>query len=290
MDKPNQKSTNEEKASDKSFPLYLVSDATGETLHSLAKACCAQFTGAKANEHLFMLIRNDFQLDMVLDAIIKDPGPVLFTLVNSRHRHRLEEFCRHRNIPSLAILDSATELLGNYLGMERSAEPGLQHVMDAEYFARIDALDFAIHHDDGQGAKYLLDAQIIIVGVSRTSKTPTTLYLANRGYKTANVPLIPDQPLPETLFKAKKAFIVALTCDASALVEIRRTRLRLLQQARETSYVDMERVYAEVADALKFYRRQGWPIIDVTRRSIEETAAEILLLYNQRNLEENTEQ
>ena len=267
----------------KNFHMHLVSDATGETIHSLARACAVQFENGQANEHLWMLVRNDYQLDIVLESISRNPGPVLYTLVDERLRKRLEDYCRNRKVPYLSVLDPVTKLLEEYLGQESKARPGRQHKMDEEYFQRIDALDFAIAQDDGQGAEYLRQAEIILVGVSRTSKTPTSLYLANRGIKTANVPMIPDQPLPAVLFDLPEALIIGLTCDPQTLMEIRRSRLKLLNQHRETSYVDLERIYEEVAEAHKLFRRQGWPILDVTRRSIEETAAEILLLYNQRS-------
>lgn len=266
------------------YHLHLVSDSTGETVISVARACLAQFETMKINEHFWNLVRSDRQLSLVLDEIETHRGLVLYTLLDEKLRMRLEAFCAERSLPCLSILDPVFTVLQGFFGVKtHQARPGRQHAMNAAYFNRVEAIDFAIAHDDGQAPERLRMADVILVGVSRTSKTPTCLYLANKGIKAANVPLVPDIPLPDTLFSPDlTALIVALTADSERLVDIRRTRLRSINQRPETDYVDSERVREEVLAARKLYTAQGWPMIDVTRRSIEETAAEILKLWKQR--------
>jgi regulator of PEP synthase PpsR (kinase-PPPase family) len=206
----------------------------------------------------------------------------MFTLVNQKLRGALEETCRNLQIPCVSILDPAIATLSNFLGIASRGKPGLQHAMDAEYFDRIEAMNYNLLHDDGQSAKDINNADVVVVGVSRTSKTPTCIYLANRGVKAANVPFVPGCPLPAELVSATKPLIVGLTKDPSRLVQIRRNRLRALNQEEETDYVDLERVKTEVTAARRVFTQFKWPVIDVTRRSIEEVAAEILLLCDRR--------
>ncbi|HEM46678.1 MAG TPA: kinase/pyrophosphorylase, partial [Alphaproteobacteria bacterium] len=265
------------------FHLHLVSDATGETIHSVARACLAQFEGVEPIEHNWALIRTPGQIDKLLAEVERNPGVVMFTVVNERLRHALLEGCRRLQVPCIAVLDPVIASLGNFLGIKARGQPGRQHIMDAEYFGRIDAMTFALHHDDGQSPQTLTDADIVLVGVSRTSKTPTCIYLANRGIKAANVPIVPGVPLPAELQALRnrpgEPFVVGLTKDPGRLVQVRRHRLHMLSQDANTDYVDLEAVRAEVMHARKLFARQGWPAIDVTRRSIEESAAAILQLY-----------
>lgn len=264
------------------FHLHLVSDATGETIHSVARACVSQFDRVQPAEHFWNLVRTDRQLDLVIEGIRDNPGLVMFTLVNDKLRRKLQDTCRELSVPCIPVLDPLIAALGAYLGLESQSQPGRQHAMDAEYFGRIDAMDYALSHDDGQSSWDLHEADVVLVGVSRTSKTPTCIYLANRGIKAANVPYVPGVPLPPELEQLKRPMVVALTKDAERLVQIRRNRLRLLNQGEETSYTDPEQVRAELTEARRLYSRRGWPVIDVTRRSIEETAAEILMLLARR--------
>jgi regulator of PEP synthase PpsR (kinase-PPPase family) len=169
------------------------------------------------------------------------------------------------------------------LGQQAAARPGRQHQMDDAYFRRVAAIDYTMHHDDGQGAEDWEDADILLIGVSRTSKTPTSIYLANRGYKTANLPLVPTSPPPEQLFRLERPLIVGLTTNPDRLIQVRRNRLLSLAQAPETDYVDTEQVTREVAAARRLCGDHGWPVIDVSRRSIEETAAAIINLINTRD-------
>lgn len=260
----------------------MVSDSTGDTLHMVTRASLVQFDNIEANEHIWNMIRNKDQIQEVLESLRENPGFVLYTIVDQDLRTLLEDGCRELKVPCIPILDSIVNALGTYLDIKTHAAPGRQHVLDADYFGRIDAMHFVLNHDDGQSTRTLEDADVIIVGVSRTSKTPTCIYLANRGLKAANVPIVPGCELPRELMSAKKPLIVGLTNDARQLVQIRRNRLRSLGQDEETDYVDIETVSREIRDAKRLYTREGWPVIDVTRKSIEEVSASILQLYNRR--------
>lgn len=265
------------------YQLHLVSDATGETLTALSRAALSQFEHAKqTDEHRWVFVRSPDQMRRVIAGIEAQPGLVLFTLVDLELRQILQEGCRRLKQPCISVLDPVIAAFVSFFGERARAEPGRQHELDQEYFARIEAMDFTMAHDDGQHAEDLEKADIILVGVSRTSKTPTSIYLANRGLKTANVPFVPGVPLPPKLETAKEPLIVGLTANPDRLMQVRRNRLLSLNQQAETTYVDNEAVKAELAAARKFFTRLGWPVIDVTRRSIEETAAAVLNLYYER--------
>ncbi len=254
-------------------------------MHSVARACFVQFEGVEPIEHHWSLVRTRTQVEKILRGIDQNPGVVMFTMVNEELRSILEEGCRRRQVPCISVLDPVIRELGSYLGRESRGQSGRQHVLDAEYFERIDAMTFTLNHDDGQAVHDLKDADVILVGVSRTSKTPTSIYLANRGLKTANVPVVPKVPLPDELLAIDGPdgpLIVGLTKDPQRLVQVRRNRLRLLRHDADTDYVDPETVRAEVAAARRIFAQRNWPVIDVTRRSIEETAATILQLYERR--------
>jgi regulator of PEP synthase PpsR (kinase-PPPase family) len=262
--------------------LHLLSDSTGETLEVIAKACLAQFEGAEVLRHFWPMVRSEGHLDRVLDDIERRPGLVLYTLVNSAIRRDLEAKCRRRGIHAVSALDPVVDALSAVLHQEAKARPGRQHALDAAYFARVDAIQFTIAHDDGIAPENWEEADIVLAGVSRTSKTPTSIYLANRGFKTANIPLVPEAPPPATLFTLKHPLIVGLTTNPERLIQIRRNRLLALNQAPETDYVDLEAVNSELAYARRIFADNGWPVIDVTRRSIEETAFAIIKLCNER--------
>ncbi len=269
----------------KNFHLHLVSDSTGETVSLVARACLAQFEEVAAENHAWTLVRTDEQIDDILKSIEENRGFVLYTLVDRQLCTKLEEGCRQIQIPCVALLDPIIGALGRYLGAEIKGRPGRQHEMDAEYFNRIDAMQYVLSHDDGQMSQDLEDADVLILGVSRTSKTPTCIYLANRGIKAANIPIVPGCPLPIEIDKLTKPLIVGLTKDPKSLVQIRRNRLRMLNQDEETDYVDIKTVSKEVNDAHRMFTNNNWPVIDVSRRSIEETAAQIMTLYNRREKE-----
>ena len=262
------------------FHVHLVSDSTGETLVAMMKASTAQFASATALEHLHALVRSEQQLEQCLETIEAKPGVVFYTLVNAERRARLEAFCRVRNIPVVSILDPTLNVLGRYLGAAMTDEIGAQRNLDDAYYSRIEALDYAMAQDDGQNIAGLAEADIILLGVSRTSKTPTCMYLANRGYKTGNIPLIPGAPLPPILDEFKKPFIVGLVAAPDRIVQIREQRLMGLNQIGKTDYIDQDLVRDEMRDAKRMFVRKGYKVIDVTRRSIEETAAQVINLYN----------
>jgi regulator of PEP synthase PpsR (kinase-PPPase family) len=261
--------------------LHLVSDSTGETLNSLARATLARFEGAHVIHHRWSLIRSRLQLDRVLEGLEAEPGPVLFTLVDRSLRHALEQTCERLGLPTLSPLDPIVEMLQGATGQRAKEKRAAQHVMDADYFRRIDAMHYVLAHDDGQGLAGIQEADVVLVGVSRSSKTPTCFYLANRGIKAANVPIVPNAPVPPEL-ETPPCPVVGLTIDTSALIEIRRHRLRLIGATGgrhdASEYVDHEAVKAEILAARRLCTQRGWPVIDVTRRSIEETAATVLQL------------
>ncbi len=265
--------------------LHLVSDATGETLNSIARATTAQFEDSQIVHHRWSLIRTRFQLHKVLEGIQHEPGPVLSTLVDRALRLELETACQKLNVRIVNVLDPVIEVLQSTIGAQAAARPGRQYVLNADYFQRIDAMHYVLAHDDGQAHPGLAEADVVLVGVSRSSKTPTCFYLANRGIKAANVPLVPGTPEPDGLATVKCP-IIGLTLGAEALIEIRRHRLRLIGGGAQTGpvrqngtdYVDDDAVKAELLWARRLCARHGWPVIDVTRRSIEETAATVVQL------------
>lgn len=263
--------------------LHLVSDSTGETLEMVAKAALAQFDGAEIVRHFWPMVRSRQHLSRILPDLADNPGLVLFTLVNPETRTTLEEHCRQLGLPAVPALDAVTEALETQLGQEAHGRPGRQHAMDEAYFRRVDAIHFTIAHDDGIGWENWEEADIVLAGVSRSSKTPTSIYLANRGYKVANIPLVIESPPPPSLFGLRHPLVVGLTTAPERLVQIRRNRLLSLNEQAETSYVDNERVREEVQFARRMFADNGWPVIDVTRRSIEETAAAIIRLLGERD-------
>tara|TARA_Y100000589_G_scaffold296769_1_gene304115 strand:- start:362 stop:1174 length:813 start_codon:yes stop_codon:yes gene_type:complete len=263
------------------YDLHLVSDATGETIHSVARACLAQFDSVEPAEHHWSLVRTVGQIDKVLNGISANPGVVMFTIVDNTLRIKLQDGCRSLRVPCIPVLDPTMATLANYFGIESRGEAGLQHTLNAQYFERIDAMTYAMANDDGQSIWNLKHADLILVGVSRTSKTPTCMYLANRGIKAANVPYVPGVALPKELIELRSAsapLIVGLTNSPERLIQLRRNRLRSLSQQDETDYVKLEIVRREVADARRIFADYKWPVIDVARRSIEETAAAVMQL------------
>ena len=266
----------------KEFHLHLISDSTGETVSMVARACLAQFDGVDAHEHMWSMVRSPELIDQVLGVVREQPGMVLYTLVHEDLRKQLEDGCRRLMVPHIPVLDPVLGSMGAYFNAKARARPGRQHQMDAEYFDRIEAMHFALSHDDGQSTWDLDDADVVLVGVSRTSKTPTSVYLANRGLKTANVPFVPGVPLPDDLYKLKNPLVVGLTKDPRRLVEIRRQRLRLLDQDENTDYVDLDMVSKEISEARRVFAKYDWPVINVTRKSIEETAANVIQLLSRR--------
>ena len=262
--------------------LHLLSDSTGETLENIAKAALAQFDDVETIRHFWPMVRSETHLERILVEIANNPGLVIFTLVNAEIRRTLEARCRTMGLPAVAPLDPVNHALSSLLGQEMKARPGRQHTLDAAYFARVDAIQFTIAHDDGVNWENWEEAEIVLAGVSRTSKTPTSIYLANRGFKTANIPIVPESPPPDLQYRLRNPMVVGLTTSPERLIQVRRNRLLSLNQRDETAYVEVEAVHKEVAYARRMFADNGWPVIDVTRRSIEETAAAIITLCNER--------
>lgn len=262
------------------FHVHLVSDSTGETLNAMARAVCARFDNVLPIEHIYALVRSQRQLDRALGDIEEAPGVVIHTIVDDKLRHALEEGCRQMDMPCIPALDPLVGALSHYLGASTTTRVGAHLRLDNDYFNRMDALNYAIGHDDGHGGQDLDRADVVLVGVSRTSKTPTCIYLAHRGVRAANVPLVPGRQPPERLFQLNSALVVGLTVSPDRLIQIRRNRLLSLKEERESSYIDVDAVRDEIVQARRLYERHGWPVIDVTRRSVEETAAAILNLLH----------
>lgn len=260
------------------FTVHLVSDATGTTIHNISRACLAQFDGIEPEEKIWPLVRNAEQLEKILARIAANPGPVLFTLIDENHRRILQNRCHELGIPSMAILDPVMKGFSAYLGLSPRGVPGLQHAIDQDYFERMEAVDFALSYDDGRNLEGIEDSDVILIGVSRTSKTPTCIFLAKRGIRAANIPLCPGVPFPEQVTEIKGPLFVGLLHSAENLVHIRRNRLHVeghAAQYQDNAYLDFDAVKEELREARKLFARHGWPIIDTSRRSVEETAAEV---------------
>ena len=265
------------------FHLHLVSDSTGETLITVARAVAAQYANVTPVEHVYPLVRSQKQLDRVLDEIEEAPGIVLFTLLENDLVGRLEAKCQQINIPSLSIIGPVMQLFQAYLGAATTGRVGAQHTLNAEYFKRIDALNYTMMHDDGQHVEGLEEADVVLVGVSRTSKTPTSIYLANRGVRAANVPLVPGIAIPHQLETLTKPLVVSLHATPERLIQVRQNRLLSMGADRgNDEYIDRQSVADEVAYARRLSAKFNWALLDVTRRSIEETAAAILKLFTDR--------
>ena len=265
----------------KTFHLHLVSDSTGETVASVARASLAQFDHVTAEEHIWSLVRTKGQLEKMVVNLDTNPGMVMFTLMDPAMREYLRQACGKRGLPCVSVLGHTIREFGNYLDQEASGHTGAQYELSEDYFARIDAINFALEHDDGQATWELEQSDIVIVGPSRTSKSPTCVYLAYRGYKAANVPYVPNCPLPENLMGLKQPLVVGLTIGDERLIEIRTTRMAAMNQDARTDYVNEECVHEEIEASKKLFRAQHWPVIDVTRRSVEETAT-LIIQYRQR--------
>ncbi len=262
--------------------IHLVSDSTGETLVGILRAASAQFKTMIPIEHIHVLSRSSKQLETALAAIEEEPGLVLFTMVNDEPRETLKSFCAQRTIPAIDVLGPTLNIMSQYLGTQVSHQTGAQHIQDEVYHQRINALNFAMAHDDGLLAERVQQADVVLLGVSRTSKTPTSVYLANRGIKTANIPIVSKTQNLDFLQTKNQPLIVGLTISPRRLVQIRRNRLLSLNESHSTDYIDEQAVRDEIIYAKRLYARNDWPVIDVTRRSIEETAAKIIYLLSQK--------
>lgn len=265
------------KSGKKYLKMHLVSDSTGETLRAVSNAAAAQFTEVEYEQTTYPMVRTKTQLERVLASIKKDKGVVLCTLVDEKLQEDLQEFCIREKISYMPVMESIVNLLEKDTGLSAINKPGGQHVLNDEYFKRIEAINYTLEHDDGEGQKNLEAADVIVVGVSRTSKTPTCIYLANKGIKAANYPLVPNVGISEELKSVKRPTVVALITSAQTLVEIRTKRaLELGLKDKKTDYTNIHKVEEEVIAAKRIFANKGWPVIDITRRSVEETASAIM--------------
>ena len=262
----------------KELNLHLVSDSTGETLGAMARAILSQFPKVNYHEHMWSLVRTRGQMKLVIEEIRKKPGVVLYTLLDQTLLDNLLTACHNLQVPCLAALEQLTKFFADYLKESATYSPGRQHQLDSKYFAKIDAINYSLDHDDGQHLEGLSEADIILVGPSRTSKSPTSMYLAHRGFKTANIPLVPPIKIPQELLQIEQNKIIGLTISRERLIQIRRSRLINLNKNLDNNYVDHESVAEEILTTKKLYLKHHWPVIDVTRKSVEETVAEIIFL------------
>lgn len=262
--------------------IHLISDSSGETVTGVVRACLVQYDEQKIKKHLWWLIRTKKQIKKILKVIEKKPGVVIFTLLDNEIRQILEEGCKRAGVPCVSVLDPVMNTMKIIFNSEGNQEIGKQHNLDDEYFERINAMHFALDHDDGQRINNLNDADIVLVGVSRTSKTPTCMYLANRGFKVGNIPLVPGYSIMDYISEINKPFFIGLICDPESLVNIRQNRLKIMNESKVIDYANEDNVRMEVDSSKRLFRKMQWPIIDVTRKSIEETAASIIQLYNDR--------
>jgi len=259
--------------------IHLVSDSTGETVHQVARACLAQFAAVQPIEHIWTLVRTKDHLAAVCDGLDRHPGVLLMSIINPEMRQDIEQACRDRGVPAVSVLDPVVSLFESVLGQAMVNLPGGQRRLDSAYFRRVAAVDFAVSHDDGMNMGNLKSADMLLVGVSRTSKTPTSMYLAHRGYKVANYALVPMVPFPQHYLDGLSLFVVGLTNDPKRLSQVRRTRQAAMQDTNNAFYIDIEQISDEVRNARRLFVANKWPVIDVTRRSVEETAAAIIQLH-----------
>ncbi|MBO6717142.1 MAG: kinase/pyrophosphorylase [Rhizobiaceae bacterium] len=261
------------------FHLHMISDATGETLLAAGRAAASQYNDARAIEHIYPLVRTEKQLERAFADIEAEPGIVLYTVVDPTLASKIDQHCAGLGLPCVSVLEPVLTVFQSYLGTPAGRRVGAQHALDAQYFRRIDALNFTLEHDDGQMLHDIGDADIILVGISRTSKTPTSIYLANRGVKTANVPLVLGMPIPDEVTRVEGPLVVGLVASAERISHVRQNRvLGTTGDYNSQDYTDRSMIAEELTYARQLCSRHGWPLIDVTRRSIEETAAAILAL------------
>jgi [pyruvate, water dikinase]-phosphate phosphotransferase / [pyruvate, water dikinase] kinase len=263
----------------KIFHVHMISDSTGETVNSVIRAVMSQFEEVEIEEHTWALVRTKGHLERVIEAIKAEPGPVLFTIIDAELQTMLLTFCRKNRLPCIPILHRATKELQLFFGVKAKARVGSQYELDEEYFEKMDAIHYTLAHDDGQEIETLDEADVILIGPSRTSKTPTCVYLSNRGINAANIPIVTGVPLPDNLFTLEKPLVIGLTIDPDRLEQIRKSRLLSLNEMSSTDYIDHEKIETEIKEARKLYTQYKIPVIDVTRKSVEETCANILQMY-----------
>jgi len=270
----------------KTINLHLISDSTGETLSSVARAVLSQFEGVESNDLFWPLVRTKPQLDRVLESIAKQPGIVLYTILHDDLIEELRKECYKMQVPCIPVLSHIIAEFSNYLNMNISHTIGRQHLLDGEYFSRVDAISYTLTHDDGQSSWDLYEADIVIIGVSRTSKSPTSVYLSCRGYKTANIPFVSLETIPNSVYELKKPLIVGLIINPDKLVQIRQSRMALIGKDIGNDYIEIDAIKQEVAESRKLFNKLNCPVIDITKRSVEETSAKIIQLLQEKRIQE----
>ena len=265
-----------------SHNIYLISDSTGETLDRIFLALKAQFESFDYKINQFSFTRTENQINKILEDAVKNKNSIiLYTIVNSKLAKFLIEESSKKKIPCFGVLGDLILNFSKLLNQKASHEPSGQHVLNKEYYDRIEAIQFTMNHDDGNNISDIENSDIILLGVSRTSKTPTSIYLANRGYKVANIPLIPNKNIPEKVIQSsKKICVIGLVCDAARLSDVRRNRVQSMNEDRPVDYVNEEKILNELENAKKLFKKYNWPVLDVTRKSVEETAASIIKILD----------
>ena len=264
--------------------VYLISDSTGETLDRIFMALKAQFNNFNYDLNQFSFTRTENQISTILNDAKKQESPIiLYTVVNSKLAKFLAEEANKKNIPCFGVLGDLILNFSKILNEKATHQPSAQHVLDEDYYKRIEAIQFTMNHDDGNNTENILESDIILIGVSRTSKTPTSIYLANKGLKTSNIPLVNDMSIPNDIMKSKTLCVIGLTTEAERLYDIRRNRLNSLKENEASDYTNLEKIRLEVEQSKKIFKKNKWPTIDVTRKSVEETAASIIKIFEIQN-------
>ena len=268
-----------------SHNIYLISDSTGETLDRIFLALKAQFENFNYQINQFSFTRTETQIKKIIEKADKNKNSIiLYTIVNSKLAKFLAEESNKKKIPCFGVLGELILNFSKLLNQKASHEPSGQHILNKEYYDRIEAIQFTMNHDDGNNVEGIEKSDVVLLGVSRTSKTPTSIYLANRGYKTSNIPLVNEKSVPENMKKIKfKPCVVGLITDASRLFEIRKNRLTSLKENDNSEYINLDQIKKELESSKKIFRINNWPTIDVTRKSVEETAASIIKIYEIKN-------
>ena len=265
--------------------IYLVSDSTGETIDRIFMALKAQFNNFEYESNHFSFTRTENQILKILEDAKKKRNPIiLYTIVNSKLAKFLADQSIKKNIPCFGVLGDLILNFSKILNQKATHEPSGQHALNKEYYDRIEAIQFTMNHDDGNQTDDIEKSDIILLGVSRTSKTPTSIYLANRGYKTSNIPIVNDKSIPEKILnKNFKLCVVGLIFEAERLYDVRKNRLSSLKENENTDYVNIDKIIKEIENSKKLFKKNQWPTIDVTRKSVEETAASIIKIYEIKN-------
>ena len=263
------------------YQIYLISDSTGETLDRVFLAIKAQFKNIEYDVKSYFFTRTENQVEKIIEEAKKNKNPIiLYTIVDSNLAKFLANKSDEKKIPCFGVLGNLILSFSKLLNQQASHVPSGQHALNEEYYERIEAIQFTMNHDDGNMIEGLDKSDLILLGVSRTSKTPTSIYLANKGFKTSNIPLVDEKSIPESLRQnPKMACVVGLTTEAERLVDIRKNRMMTLKERENTSYTDIKKIKEEVEEAKKTFTKYKWPTIDVTRKSVEETAASIIKIH-----------